>query len=181
MSSRPFLIVALATVSLPCPAQLFQNPTAVRLTISTDKQSYKAGERVVASYRLQNVGKRKLFVPVRFSADCFPKTRWSTGLRDQNGKLTPNGTVGDCMPHSFPSLLEKLKANSKLLFPGEQYGPEETFDTKGLEPGLYRVTALLIAWKPTDFTEADQEELRQFGVPFRTGTLRASVTVRLTR
>ncbi len=174
-------IMVCAAISLSCPAQLFQTPTAVRLTVSTDKRTYKIGEKIVASYRLQNVGNRKLFVPVRFSADCPPTVHLITELRDESGNVMRGGYIGDCSPRSFPSRLEQVKAGSKLLSPGDQYAPGETFDTQGLEPGLYRVAAKFTGWKPTEFADTDREELRQFGVPVLTGTLRSSVTIRLTR
>ena len=172
-------LLAFATVSFASCAELFQNSRVVRLTVSTDKPTYRSGEKVVASYRLQNVGDRKLFVPVRFSADCISKPRWSTQLRHQAERQMPNGMVGDCHMQSFPDFLEKLKADSKLLSPGQHYAPEETFDTTGLKPGFYRVTAHVAAWKPTDFTEADRQELCQLGEPLLTGTLSSSVTIRL--
>ncbi len=175
------LVMVFATISLPCPVQLFQTPRAVRLTVSTDKRTYKIGEKIVAYYRVQNVGKRKLFVPVRFSADCPPRARLITDLQDASGKVLRGGYVGSCSPRSFSSRLEKVKADSKLLSPEEQYAPEEMFDTQGLKPGLYRVTAQLHAWKPGDFADADRQELRQFGVPVLTGTLSSSVRIRLTR
>jgi len=172
-------IITFAASSLS--AQLFQSSEAARLAVSTDKRAYRVGEKIVATYRLQNVGNGKLFVPVRFSSDCPPKVRLITDLQDNSGKAVAGGLIGDCSPHHFVSILEKIQADSKLLSPGQQYAPEETFDTRGLEPGLYKVTARLTAWEKTDFTEADREELRQLGEPILGGTLNASVTVRLTR
>jgi hypothetical protein len=174
-----FCVIVVATGSIVSPAQLFQMPKAVRLTVSADKRTYKIGEKIVASYRLQNVGSERLFVPVRFSADCPPRERLITELQDESGKAMAGGYVGDCSPRSFSSRLEKIKADSKLLFPGEQYAPEETFQTQGLKPGLYRVTARVNAWKAAEFSNADRQELRQFGVPILTGTLSASVRMRL--
>ena len=174
-------VLVFAILSIDSRAQVFQSYKAVRLTVSTDKRRYKIGERIVASYRLQNIGNEKLFVPVRFSADCMPKVRWITGLQDESGRSMPSGYVGDCMPRSFSSGLEKIKADSKLLSPGEQYAPEETFQTQGLNPGLYRVIVRLHAWKPAELSDPDRQELREFGVRVLTGNLNSSVVIRLTR
>jgi hypothetical protein len=77
-----------------------------------------------------------------------------------------------------------MKKESVLLKPGQRLRGHVLLETTlfgGLEPGGYRIEAVLYGWSDKDFTQEQQRELQRMPAPFIRGEVPASTRITLTK
>ena len=153
----------------------------VSFAVAAERKSYKVGEQIYLKYEIVNVSNASLYVPREWDAQCPSTPHIWAGFENSKGKHFVPGYGGSCSP-SPQTLRQRMQKEAVLLKPGQRLGGKIRMDTSlfGLQPGAYRLEALLSGWRQSDFKDAQQSELAQFGVPFVVGEVPASTRITLT-
>jgi hypothetical protein len=179
------LVVASALMVIGAVAEddLFVPANDVSFTVAAEHKSYKAGEQIYLKYEIVNVSNAPLYVPREWDAQCPSTPHIWASFENSKGKHFVPGYAGSCTS-SPPTLRARMQKEAVLLKPGQRLEGKIRMDTSlfgGLQPGAYRLEALLSGWSRSDFDEAQRSELVQFGAPFVVGEVPASMRVMLTR
>jgi len=154
----------------------------VSFTVAAEHTTYKAGEQIYLTYEIVNVSNSALYVPREWEAQCPSHPHIWAGFENSEGKHFVPGYAGSCSP-SQQTLSHRMEKEVLLLKPGQRVEGKIRMDTSlfgGLQPGAYRLEALLSGWRQSDFTPAQQSELAKFGAPFMVGEVPASSRITLT-
>jgi hypothetical protein len=153
----------------------------VSFTVTSERATYKIGEKISLTYEIVNVSNAALYVPREWDAQC-PRTPhiWAW-YESGTGKHFIPGYAGSCSPSS-QTLTERMQKEAVLLRPRQRLEGRISMDTSlfgGLKPGVYRLEASLSGWKENDFTPAQQSELAKMGAPLMRGEVPASTRITL--
>ncbi|MFL6306304.1 MAG: hypothetical protein ACJ72H_22460 [Candidatus Sulfotelmatobacter sp.] len=179
---RVVLLVFLAATA-PGQKEAFVPANDVSFTIATEHRQYPAGERVFVRYEITNIGTGSVYVPREWDVKCPASPHiWAWFENGSRQHFIP-GYAGDCSP-SEQTIVERMKREAVLLKPGERLQGHVSMETSlfgGLEPGAYRVEAVLYGWNEKDFDEPQRNELKKMPASFIRGEVPASTRIILTR
>lgn len=178
-----FLLLSAAVAQQP-----FVHGNDIRFSIRTDRRAYNIGDQVVIHYTIKNVSNGALYVPAtQWEIKCGnPPHLWSR-LEDNSGKHYEPGYASSCLgpnPVDRMSVSERMRKDAVLLKPGHAVSGSFSFDSKTfadnleLEPGPYRLEAVLYGWNQP-FDDSQLSELSGMGSPFLIGESTASSPVEL--
>jgi hypothetical protein len=183
-----YLLVGLSYVLSTASAQKmepFVPANDVSLTISSQRRSYKAGEKITLRYRITNVSNAPLYAPREWESKCPSNPHLWGWFENSSGKHFVPGYAGSCFPSTNPKTLsDRLSKEAILLRPGEHSDGELLLDTTlfgGLAPGWYRIEAVMYGWAEEKFTEAERSELVRVPHPLLRGEIPVSMRLKLTR
>ena len=172
-------LLAVVPVSLAQP-ELFVPANDVSFTISSERSTYKVGERIVLKYKIRNISNAALFAPRSvWTVECPAKPHVWAWFEDSSGKHYVGGYAGSCSSAPM-SMAERMQKDAVLLKPMQ--GIEGTYELLadwfgGFKPGAYRIEASLNGWRETDFTPTQRAELVEMAHPFLRGEAVASIAV----
>jgi hypothetical protein len=190
LSSAPFISVpAAAAQSSSGPALTLSVPANdVSFSLSMEKSTYGTREKIPVNYRIENIGKGRLYVPLGFErTGCLrlgpPHIRG--GFENSAGQHFVPGYGVSCgsTPGVFPAITERMVKGTALLQPGEHIDGILQLDPTmfgGLPSGSYRIEVTLRGWKNDEFTSAELDELAKLGNPFLQDEVTASASISLT-
>lgn len=161
--------------------ETFVPPNDVSFTVTSERRTYKVGEKVSLKYEIVNISNAAVYIPREWDAQCPSTPHIWAWFESTTGKHFIPGYAGSCSS-SPQSLTERMQKESVLLKPGQRLQGTITMDTSlfgGLTPGIYRLEASLTGWKENDFTPAQQSELAKMGASFMRGELPASAHITL--
>jgi len=179
---RTALLVFVASIAL-AQKETFVPANDVSFTVATEHRSYRAGEQVVVNYEITNISNGSVYVPREWDAKCPASPHIWAWFENSSGRHFVPGYAGDCSP-SQETVLERMKKESVLLKPGQRLRGHVLLETTlfgGLEPGGYRIEAVLYGWSDKDFTQEQQRELQRMPAPFIRGEVPASTRITLTK
>lgn len=161
----------------------FAPASDVRLIISTERNTYKAGEPITIKYKVTNISNARLYVPREWEAKCPAAPHLWAWFEDGSGRHFVPGYAGSCSPTTNPkTLTERMSKEAVLLKPGEHLEGTLRLETKlfgGLRPGPYRIEAVLTGWAEEKFSDAERSELAGLGSPFLRGEVPSSTNITL--
>jgi len=175
--------VLLLTTSLVAQKETFAPANDVSFRISTDRNSYTAGEEIIVKYRVTNTSNIPLYAPREWEATCPAGPHVWAWFEDGSGQHFVPGYAGSCSSNPR-TISERMRKEAVLLKPGEHLDGTLRLDTKlfgGLKPGAYRIEAALSGWTEEKFSDAERSELARMGSPFLRGEVPDSVRIKLTQ
>ena len=171
----------LFTTSLVAKKEVFVPPSDVSFKISTERNSYRAGELIILKYRIKNISNAPLYVPRIWEATCPASPHVWAWFENSSGEHFVPGYGGSC--NSNPKTIsERMSKEAVLLKPGEHLDGTFQLDTKlfgGLKPGAYRIEAALTGWDEEKFSDTERSELARMASPFMTGEVPDSTNMTL--
>jgi hypothetical protein len=179
--------VIVARSSPGFPLAIFVPVNDVSLSLLMGKSTYGAREKIPVNYRIENIGKGPLYVPMGFERTaCLglgPPHIWG-GFENSGGQHFVPGYGFSCSstPGVFPAITERMVKGTALLQPGEHFDGTLELDPTmygGLPPGSYRIEVTVRGWKSDDFTSAELEELAKLGSPILRDEVTASARITL--
>jgi hypothetical protein len=162
--------------------ETFVPSSDVSFTISTEQDSYNAGESITLKYSVKNISNATLFVPREWEATCPASPHLWAWFEDSSGKHFVPGYGGSCVGGP-QTISQRMSKEAVLLKPGEHVDGTFLLNTKlfgGLEPGAYRVEAALTGWTEEKFTDAERSELAKMAGAFMMGEVSDSIRITLT-
>jgi hypothetical protein len=162
--------------------ETFVPSSDVSFTISTEQDSYNAGESITLKYSVKNISNATLFVPREWEATCPASPHLWAWFEDSSGKHFVPGYGGSCVGGP-QTISQRMSKEAVLLKPGEHVDGTFLLNTKlfgGLEPGAYRVEAALTGWTEEKFTDAERSELAKMAGEFMMGEVSDSIRITLT-
>jgi hypothetical protein len=151
--------------------ETFVPSSDVSFKISTEQDSYNAGESITLKYSVKNISNATLFVPREWEATCPASPHLWAWFEDSSGKHFVPGYGGSCVGGP-QTISQRMSKEAVLLKPGEHVDGTFLLNTKlfgGLEPGAYRVEAALTGWTEEKFTDAERSELAKMAGEFMMG------------
>jgi hypothetical protein len=162
--------------------ETFVPSSDVSFKISTEQDSYNAGESITLKYSVKNISNATLFVPREWEATCPASPHLWAWFEDSSGKHFVPGYGGSCVGGP-QTISQRMSKEAVLLKPGEHVDGTFLLNTKlfgGLEPGAYRVEAALTGWTEEKFTDAERSELAKMAGAFMMGEVSDSIRITLT-
>jgi hypothetical protein len=162
--------------------ETFVPSSDVSFKISTEQDSYNAGESITLKYSVKNISNATLFVPREWEATCPASPHLWAWFEDSSGKHFVPGYGGSCVGGP-QTISQRMSKEAVLLKPGEHVDGTFLLNTKlfgGLEPGAYRVEAALTGWTEEKFTDAERSELAKMAGEFMMGEVSDSIRITLT-
>jgi len=172
------------------PSAQAQNPFVpsadVVFTVRTDHRHYEIGDDITVHYTIKNVSNGPIYVPkAQWDISCRSNPHLWGVLEDTAGKHFEPGFGGSCMhPNRADQMTisERMQEDAVLLKPGQLVSgsyplPMSVFG-KSLEPGAYRLEAILYGWN-LDYSESELTELKTMRAPFLGGESNAVVLIEL--
>ena len=165
---------------------VFAPSNDVSFVLASPRQTYKAGETVVLSYKITNISNAPLYVPKESEAKCPTRPHVGVWFENEAGEHLFTGyIVGNCVPvGGAHAVIQRMTKEAVLLKPGEHLDgtyPVNTATFDFLKPGTYRFEALLSCWEREEFSAQDQTELGTMKWPFVTGNIPASIKIMLSK
>jgi hypothetical protein len=135
----------------------------VSFTVSTERRSYSAGEQITLKYRVTNISNAPLYVPREWEVQCPAAPHVWAWFENSSGQHFVPGYGGSCSPSiNSQTVSARMRKEAVLLKPGEHLHGTLQMDTTlfgGLQPGAYRIEAVLSGWVKEKFTDAERSEL----------------------
>jgi hypothetical protein len=161
--------------------ETFVPASDVSFKISTDRNSYAAGDSITLKYRITNIGNAPLYVPREWEATCQASPHLWAWFEDSTGRHFIPGFGGSCSRRP-QTVSERMSKEAVLLNPGENLDGTFRLDTKlfgGLKPGAYRLEAALTGWVAEKFSDSERSELSRLAAPFMRGEIPGSTSITL--
>ena len=126
-----------------CGRRIGASELEVKISLSTDRQTYKVGEPVIVTYAIENIGGRPFYVPpdvelaplsgwFEIKINAFPKAHI---VRRIEGP-------GDSAPgYKTRNILADVQGKWLPLAPGMPYGKTVELNARFLTPGTYTLVA----------------------------------------
>jgi hypothetical protein len=175
-------LVFLAAIA-PGQKETFVPANDVSFTVATERLNYQVKEKVIVRYEITNISNGSVYVPREWDLKCPASPHIWAWLENSSGQHFIPGYAGDCSP-SEQTVVERMKREAVLLKPGQRLQGHVFLETglfDGIEPGAYRVEAVLYGWNEKDFDERQRNDLKNMPASFIRGEVPASTRVALTR
>jgi hypothetical protein len=179
-----FLIACSLAVILEAQ-QSFVHGSDIGFAIRTDRMKYSMAEAIIIRYTVKNVSNGALFVPKsQWRMRCGEPPHLWARLEDKSGKHYEPGYAGSCLGPSAAdrmSVSERIRADAVLVKPGQAVHGSFTFQPKvfgELNPGSYRLEAILYGWNPS-LSTSESSEFDRMGAPFLIGEAHATTHLEL--
>jgi hypothetical protein len=157
----------------------------IAFTVHCEQPAYKIGESIKIDYTIRNISNAAMFVPrSQWGTTCGELHFWAW-FEDSSGKHFIPGYAGSCLGSHYVGVQEWRAKDAKLLQPGETLKGYFMLETntfqKELQPGPYRIEAVVYGWPTNRFRETEKGALVALGHPLLRGERPASTVVELAR